>query len=215
MSQDKEVTNEIRIGITSKPKDIISKCEKLLKEDKVKDLHLSAVGNSIGELVIYVEILKSIFPKLSQKSVFSTITPVPSKKEKKADDKTQKLLPKLEVIVSTEKENDKKEGHETKLTEEERKILIKTLDKKKLAFIRRRRYFRSSYRNNRRRRRYNGRNQRYNYFPRRTNLARGRRGYSNRRPQYGKSPIARKNNNMRKINGNRKESQNKQIIAKN
>lgn len=215
MSQDKEVTNEIRIGITSKPKDIISKCEKLLKEDKVKDLHLSAVGNSIGELVIYVEILKSIFSKLSQKSVFSTITPVPSKKEKKADDKTQKLLPKLEVIVSTEKENDKKEGHETKLTEEERKILIKTLDKKKLAFIRRRRYFRSSYRNNRRRRRYNGRNQRYNYFPRRTNLARGRRGYSNRRPQYGKSPIARKNNNMRKINGNRKESQNKQIIAKN
>lgn len=215
MSQDKEVTNEIRIGITSKPKDIISKCEKLLKEDKVKDLHLSAVGNSIGELVIYLEILKSIFPKLSQKSVFSTITPVPSKKEKKADDKTQKLLPKLEVIVSTEKENDKKEGHETKLTEEERKILIETLDKKKLAFIRRRRYFRSSYRNNRRRRRYNGRNQRYNYFPRRTNLARGRSGYSNRRPQYGKSPIARKNNNMRKINGNRKESQNKQIIAKN
>jgi len=214
MSQDKEVTNEIRIGITSKPKDIISKCEKLLKEDKVKDLHLSAVGNSIGELVIYVEILKLIFPKLSQKSVFSTITPVPSKKEKKADDKTQKLLPKLEVIVSTEKENDKKEGHETKLTEEERKILIETLDKKKLAFIRRR-YFRSSYRNNRRRRRYNGRNQRYNYFPRRTNLARGRRGYSNRRPQYGKNPIARKNNNMRKINGNRKESQNKQIIAKN
>ena len=83
MSQDKEVANEIRIGITSKPKDIISKCEKLLKEDKVKDLHLSAVGNSIGELVIYVEILKSIFPKLSQKSVFSTITPTPSKKEKK------------------------------------------------------------------------------------------------------------------------------------
>ena len=106
MSQDKEVANEIRIGITSKPKDIISKCEKLLKEDKVKDLHLSAVGNSIGELVIYVEILKSIFPKLSQKSVFSTITPAPSKKEKKTDDKTQKLLPKLEVIVSTEKEKE-------------------------------------------------------------------------------------------------------------
>lgn len=214
MSQDKEVANEIRIGITSKPKDIISKCEKLLKEDKVKDLHLSAVGNSIGELVIYVEILKSIFPKLSQKSVFSTITPAPSKKEKKTDDKTQKLLPKLEVIVSTEKEKDKKEGSETKLTEEERKTLIGALDKKKLVFIRRRRYFRNSYRNNRRRG-YNERNQNYSYFPRRTNFVRGRRGYSNRRTQYGKSPITRKNNNMRKVNGNTKESQNKQVTGKN
>ena len=58
MSESKKPNNELRISFRSKPKQIISQCEKLLKEEKVKDLHLSAIGNTIGNLVITAEIFK-------------------------------------------------------------------------------------------------------------------------------------------------------------
>ena len=50
MSEESKVSNEIRVGLRTKPKDIISQCQKLIKEEKIKELHLSAVGNTIGNL---------------------------------------------------------------------------------------------------------------------------------------------------------------------
>ena len=73
--ENKPVNNEIRVGNRTKPKDLIAQCEKLLKEDKLKEIHLSAVGNSIGDLIIAVEILKSSNPGLFQKNILSTIGP--------------------------------------------------------------------------------------------------------------------------------------------
>ena len=112
-SESKAPNNEIRVGNRTKPKDLIAQCEKLLKEDKVKEIHLSAVGNSIGDLIIAVEILKSSNPGLFQQNIFSTIGPRAPKnqspeKEKdkdkeKENEKPQKLYPHLEVVISCEK----------------------------------------------------------------------------------------------------------------
>ena len=141
MTEDKADTiNEIKIGNKSKPKDVIAQCEKLLKDEKIKDIHLSAVSNSIGELVIVVEILKSMYPKLHQQNKFTTITPRFSDKSKENESKSPKLLfPRLEIILSS-KEVEKAESSQVAITEEERKILIETLDTRKTAFKKVRRF---------------------------------------------------------------------------
>lgn len=214
MSEEKKPNNEIRIQSRTKPKQVISQCEKLLKEDKVKELHLCGVGNAIGNVVIVAEIMKSYHPELFQQSVFSTIVPksIEKDKEKKVETKNQKLFPKLEIILSTEKPNEKKESTAQKITEEERKILIETLDNQRGTFFRRN--FRRPFRNNRRRGYPAARgNQRYAYSAKRTGYFNRRPGYNNRRP-YGKNPINRKTN-MRQFNGNRTNSVNRPAASKN
>ena len=214
MSEEKKPNNEIRIQSRTKPKQVISQCEKLLKEDKVKELHLCGVGNAIGNVVIAAEIMKSYHPELFQQSVFSTIVPksIEKDKEKKMETKNQKLFPKLEIILSTEKPNEKKESTAQKITEEERKILIETLDNQRGTFFRRN--FRRPFRNNRRRGYPAARgNQRYAYSAKRTGYFNRRPGYNNRRP-YGKNPINRKTN-MRQFNGKRTNSVNRPAASKN
>jgi DNA-binding protein len=209
MSKEKKVSNEIRIGLKTKPKDVISQCQKLINEEKVKELHLSAVGNTIGNLVVAVEIVKSIFPDLYQSSEFSTI---PARangkdKDKKPDSKPQKLYPRLEIILSSEK----KEGSKFTVTEEEKKILIDTLEKQKEAFTKIRK-FRRNFRNARRRV-FSGRRQKLSFSAKNS-------GFNNRR-QFGynkrtfvKSPTA-KRNNLRKFNAPKNNSVAKQTPVKN
>lgn len=77
---------------------------KLLKEDKVKEIHLSAVGNSIGDLIIAVEILKSSNPGLFQQNIFSTIGPRAPKNqspEKEKDKDKEKREWKASKIISS------------------------------------------------------------------------------------------------------------------
>ena len=206
MSEEKSI-NEFRIGSKSKPKEIITQCEKLLKDEKVKDLHLSAVSYSIGELVSIVEILKSIYPNLSQKNIFTTLPARPTKnnKDKKAE---PKLYPKLEIVLSTGKIT---EENSVKISEDERNKLIDTLEKNKEILIKRRK-FRRPFRRNRKWG-FNARKPRYSYSARRTGYNVRRYGF-NKRP-YGKAPIG-KRNNVRKFNGTRKISGNRQAVpAKN
>ena len=174
MSEEKKVSNEIRIGLRTKPKEIITQCEKFIKEEKVKELHLSAVGNTIGNLVVAVEIVKSLFPDLHQSSEFSTIPAriFEKEKDKKSDTKPQRLYPRLEIILSTEKLPEKKEDSKSKITEEERTILIETLEKQKEAFTKIRRLRRNFI--NTRRRVFNGRRKNPPYSAK-------NRGYNNRR----------------------------------
>ena len=211
MSENKKPNNEVRISIRSKPKQIISQCEKLLKEEKVKDLHLSAMGFSIGNLVITTEIFKQIHPELFMQSIFSI-----NKDEKKnPDQKTQKLLPKLEIIFTTEKPAEKKEGSHPKLSEEDRNALMDSLDKH--AFYNNRGYRRRRNFSNRRWRYNNGRrNQRYAFSAKRTDFGWRRPVFNNRnvRRPYGKPPVGRKNN-LRKFNRSRNNSGNKPVTAKN
>ena len=206
--------NEIKIGYNSKPKDVIDQCEKLLKDEKVKDIHLSAVSNSIGELVITVEILKSMYPNLIQKNVFTTIAPRSTEKSKEKEDKSPKVLyPRLEIFLSTKKEEIKNEGVPA-MTEEERKILIETLDKKKIAFTKNKR-LRRTFRNNRRWGGYNGNRgrQRYAYSAKKGGFNRRRPFFNYRRP-FGKN-LGGQNNNFRKFNGNWKNNGKKKTPTQN
>ena len=214
MSEEKKVSNEIRIGLRTKPKEIISQCEKFIKEEKVKELHLSAVGNTIGNLVVAVEIVKSLFPDLHQSSEFSTIPArsIEKEKDKKSDTKPQRLYPRLEIILSTEKLPEKKEDSKSKITEEERTILIETLEKQKEAFTKIRRLRRNFI--NTRRRVFNGRRKNPPYSAK-------NRGYNNRRRtgfrgrQFVKSPNGARRNNPRKFNAQKNTSTNKQTPVKN
>ena len=213
MSEEKKVSNEIRIGLRTKPKEIIAQCEKLIKEEKVKELHLSAVGNTIGNLVVAVEIVKSLFPDLHQSSEFSTIPArsLEKDKDKKPDTKPQRLYPRLEIILSTEKLAEKKEDSKSKITEEERTILIETLEKQKEAFTKIRRLRRNFI--NTRRRVFNGRRKNPPYSAK-------NRGYNNRRRdgfrgrQFVKSPNGARRNNPRKFNAQKNTSTNKQTPGK-
>lgn len=213
MSEDKKPNNEIRIGFRSKPKDIIAKCENLLKEEKVKDLHLSAVGNSIGDLVVIVEIMKLIIPGINQISTLSTISPRTNIKEKKDEPKNKSLQPRLEIILSMQKLPENKEGSKTSFTEKERQLLIDSLDKKKDA-LKKERKFRKSFITNRRRR-YNGnfRRQGFGYSANRTSYNKRRNGYNRRR--FEKNPSGGRKSNDRKFNGTSKNSGNKQSPVKN
>ena len=214
MSEEKKVSNEIRIGLRTKPKEIITQCEKLIKEEKVKELHLSAVGNTIGNLVVAVEIVKSLFPDLHQSSEFSTIPArsIEKDKDKKSDTKPQRLYPRLEIVLSTEKLPEKKEDSKSKITEEERTILIETLEKQKEAFTKIRRLRRNFI--NTRRRVFNGRRKNLPYSAK-------NRGYNNRRRtgfrgrQFVKSPNGARRNNPRKFNAQKNTSTNKQTPVKN
>ena len=214
MTEEKKVSNEIRIGLRTKPKEIIAQCEKLIKEEKVKELHLSAVGNTIGNLVVAVEIVKSLFPNLHQSSEFSTIPArsLEKDKDKKPDTKPQRLYPRFEIILSTEKLAEKKEGSQSKITEEERTILIETLEKQKEAFTKIRRLRRNFI--NTRRRVFNGRRKNAPYSAK-------NRGYNNRRRigfrgrQFVKSSAGARRNNPRKFNAQKNTSTNKQTPVTN
>ena len=209
MSKEKKVSNEIRIGLRTKPKDVISQCQKLINEEKVKELHLSAVGNTIGNLVVAVEIVKSIFPELYQSSEFSTIPArVNGKdKDKKPDSKPQKLYPRLEIILSLEK----KEGSKFTVTEEEKKILIDTLEKQKEAFTKIRK-FRRNFRNARRRV-FSGLRQKPSFSAKNSGFN-NRRQFGYNRRTFVKSPTA-KRNNLRKVNAPKNNSVAKQTPVKN
>lgn len=208
MSEEQKVSNEIRIGLRTKPKDVIAQCQKLIKEENVKELHLSAVGNTIGNLVVAVEIVKSIFPEFYQSSEFSTIPArVNGKdKDKKQDTKPQKLYPRLEIILSSEK----KEGSKFAVTEEEKKILIDTLEKQKKAFTKIRK-FRRNFRNARRRV-FSSRRQKLSFSAKNSGFNNRRKiGYS-RRP-FVKSPTGKRNN--RKFTAPKNNSVAKQTPVKN
>lgn len=206
MSEDKRPANEFRIGFKSNPKEVITQCEKLLKDDKFKEIHLSAISSSIGEISIIAEILKYTFPNLSQINVFSVITPPSTEKKKKADENKKKLYPRLEIILTL---GDKKEESATKITEEEIKILIDTLEKQKESY-RKSRNSKKAFRRIRRWRTYS-RKKRYSYSPKKNNFTAKRTGFFNRRP-FGKSPI-RGRNNVNKSMGIRKDSGNKQAAS--
>lgn len=209
MSEGKIPSNEIRIGFKSKPKETIAQCEKLLKEDKVKDLHLSAVSTSIADLVITVEILKTMFKGLYQKSIFSTISPRVSEKKKKEETNSQRLCPRLEIVLSMEKPKEEKEDSKV-ISEEERKTLIETLDKQKEKFIklRKSRKFRRPLRKNRRL----GYNRRGISYSNRRNTFNKRRPVYNNNMRFRKSPI-RGRNASKKFKEPRKISENKEAAS--
>ena len=114
--------NQIRVGFSTRVANIVSYCEKLIKENNMRSLNLSAVGGSIGTLVIAVEVLKAMIPNLYQLNRFATISY--QSVEDGGNVQNQRLYPKLEVILSLDKPEKEGEGYQEPLDEEKRKKIL-------------------------------------------------------------------------------------------
>ena len=121
--------NDIRIGMTSRPRYVIKYSTSVMEEKKLKELKFSAVGGSIGRLLDIVEVLKVLKPGLYQQNRITSVS------YQTVDSNNtllnQRLYPKLEVILSTEEPKNKTEGYQGQLDEETRKQIEKAMNEKK------------------------------------------------------------------------------------
>ena len=131
MEAQKKQVNDIRIGFNSRINGIVNYCQKLLKENNIRELNFSAVGGSIGTLVTAVEVFKTLQPGLYQVNRFATISYQSVEEGKKSEVENQRLYPKLEVVLSTEEPKNKTEGFQGKLEEEKRKEIEKIMNERK------------------------------------------------------------------------------------
>ena len=132
MDKSKKPVNDIRVSYSSRIGGIVSYCEKLLKENNMRELNFSAVGGSIGTLVSVVELLKTITPGLYQINRLATISYQSVEEGGKSENQNARLFPKLEVKLTLDKPAKQTEGFQDKLTEEERKKLLDLHNKKKM-----------------------------------------------------------------------------------
>ena len=130
MDKTKKPANDIRVSFNSRIGGIVSYCEKLLKENNMRELTFSAVGGSIGTLVSVVELLKTIYPGLYQVNRLATISYQSVEEGSKSEAQNQRLYPKLEIKLTLDKPKPS-EGFQEKLTEEERKKLLDLHNKRR------------------------------------------------------------------------------------
>ena len=180
MDKSEKPINDIRVSYSSRIGGIVSYCEKLLKENNMRELNFSAVGGSIGTLVSVVELLKTITPGLYQINRLATISYQSVEEGGKSDNQNPRLFPKLEVKLTLDKPAKPTEGFQDKLDEEERKKLLDLHNKRR------------DDRRNRPRRRGGFRGRRGGFRGRRGFRGRGFRGRGRGRfPQRGRPPMRR------------------------
>ena len=180
MDKSKKPINDIRVSYSSRIGGIVSYCEKLLKENNMRELNFSAVGGSIGTLVSVVELLKTITPGLYQINRLETISYQSVEEGGKSDNQNPRLFPKLEVKLTLDKPAKPTEGFQDKLDEEERKKLLDLHNKRR------------DDRRNRPRRRGGFRGRRGGFRGRRGFRGRGFRGRGRGRfPPRGRPPMRR------------------------
>ena len=131
MEQAKKPSNDIRVRFNSRISGIINYCQRLLKENNLRELTFSAVGGSIGTLVTAVEVLKSLYPGLHQVNRFATISYQSVEEGKKDEVENQRLFPKLEVKLSLDKPAKIGEGYQEPISEEERKKILDLQNKRR------------------------------------------------------------------------------------
>ena len=180
MDKSKKPVNDIRVSFNTRIGGVVSYCEKLLKENNLRELNFSAVGGSIGTLVSVVELLKTITPGLYQVNRLATISYQSVEEGGKSEAQNQRLYPKLEVKLTLDKPAKTTEGFQEPLKEEQRKTLLD-------AHLKRR---------EERRRRFRGRR---GGFRGRRGGFRGRRGgFRGRRGGFrGRPPMGRRGRPMR------------------
>ena len=180
MDKSKKPVNDIRVSFNSRIGGVVSYCEKLLKENNLRELNFSAVGGSIGTLVSVVELLKTITPGLYQVNRLATISYQSVEEGGKSEAQNQRLYPKLEVKLTLDKPAKTTEGFQEPLKEEQRKTLLDAHIKRK----------------EERRRRFRGRR---GGFRGRRGGFRGRRGgFRGRRGGFrGRPPMGRRGRPMR------------------
>jgi hypothetical protein len=125
MESQKKPVNDIRVGFNSRIGGLVNYCERLLKENNIRELNFSAVGGSIGTLVTVVEVLKTLHAGFYQINRFATISYQSVEEGKKGEVQNQRLYPKLEVKLTLDKPaKTGGEGYQEPLEEEERKKLL-------------------------------------------------------------------------------------------
>ena len=121
--------NDIRIGMNSRPRNVIKYSTSVMDEKKLTELKFSAVGGSIGRLLQIVEVLKVLKPGLHQQNRITSVA------YQTVDSNNtllnQRLYPKLEVVLSTEEPKTKTEGYQGVLKEDDRKQIEKIMNSKK------------------------------------------------------------------------------------
>ena len=125
----KKEPNDIRIGMNSRPKNVIKYSTSVMDELKLTELKFSAVGGSIGILLDVVEVLKILKPGLYQQNRITSVAYQTVDSNNKL--LTQKLYPKLEVVLSKEEPKNKTEGYQGQMNENERKQIESIMNKKK------------------------------------------------------------------------------------
>ena len=125
----KKEPNDIRIGMNSRPKNVIKYSTSVMEELKLTELKFSAVGGSIGILLDVVEVLKILKPGLYQQNRITSVAYQTVDSNQKL--LTQKLYPKLEVILSKEEPKNKTEGYQGQLDEKDRKQIETIMNKRK------------------------------------------------------------------------------------
>ena len=131
MEAQKKQANDIRVGFNSRINGIVNYCQKLLKENNMRELNFSAVGGSIGTLVTAVEVLKALEPGLHQVNRFATISYQSVEEGKKSEVQNQRLYPKLEVKLTLDKPAKTGEGYQEPLKEDERKKILDIQSKRR------------------------------------------------------------------------------------
>ena len=138
METQKKPANDIRVGFNSRISGIVNYCQRLLKENNMRELNFSAVGGSIGTLVSAVEVLKTLQPGFHQVNRLATISYQSVEEGKKSEVQNQRLYPKLEVKLTLDKPAKTGEGYQAPLDEEERKKLLDIQSKRRQGRIQRR-----------------------------------------------------------------------------
>ena len=131
MEAQKKPANDIRVGFNSRISGIVNYCDRLLKENNMRELNFSAVGGSIGTLVTAVEVLKTLHAGFHQVNRLATISYQSVEEGKKSEIQNQRLYPKLEVKLTLDKPQKTGEGYQEPLKEDERKKLLDIQSKRR------------------------------------------------------------------------------------
>ena len=121
--------NDIRVGMNSRPRNVIRYASSIMKEKNLKELKFSAVGGSIGKLLDTVEVLKVMIPGLYQQNKITSVAYQTVDSNKSVI--SQRLYPKMEVVLSTEEPKTKTEGTQGKMDEKLRAEIQKIMDDRK------------------------------------------------------------------------------------
>ena len=125
----KKAPNDIRVGMNSRPRNVIKYSISVLDDQKLPELKFSAVGGSIGRLLDIVEVLKVLKPGLYQQNRITSVA------YQTVDSNNtllnQRLYPKLEIVLSKDEPKSQGEGYQGKLDEEERKKIEKILNERR------------------------------------------------------------------------------------
>jgi hypothetical protein len=121
--------NQVKIGAGSSVRSVIRYSNMLFKEKNMREITFSAIGGAVGKLLNVVEVLKITNAGLYQNNKIGTV--VYQTVDNQGNISTQRLFPKLEVVLSFDEPKDKTEGFQNKLSEEERTKLLEILNSAK------------------------------------------------------------------------------------